>query len=64
MAALSEGGFSGGALTGAVTSVSDDLPAQHRQMPLISIAILLITISFVLSLLIARRVRKVSRYRN
>ena len=51
-----------GGVTGAVT-VSGDMPAA-RPMPMINWAILLVSMSLGVSLLVLRHVHKASRYKN
>lgn len=62
MSTISESQFTGAAITGAVTAIVQE-PAEKKPLPLINWAILLVSLSFVFSLMTARSVHKRSRYR-
>ncbi|MEA3514627.1 MAG: hypothetical protein U9R34_04075 [Nanoarchaeota archaeon] len=64
MSVVSEEGFSGAGITGAVVAIGEEPAAEEAKPPnLINVAILLIGFSFVVSLLAVRTINKQSKYR-
>lgn len=64
MSAASESGFSGEGITGAVVSAVEEPPAEEsKPANLLNVAILLIGLSFIVSLFAINIINKKSKYR-
>ena len=64
MSIVSEGEFSGAGITGAVVAIGEEPAVAEAKPPkLINVAVLLIGLSFVVSLFAIRTINKQSKYR-
>lgn len=63
ISSISEKQFTGAAITGAVVSVVQEPGMEKEHFPLMSWAIILISFSFLFSLITVRSVHKRSKYR-